>query len=68
MLFFEQLLHLKPSVKTLFRNNLMPFRLCSLSDFVVMSSGSCPFDYFLSVFSAWLKLMYSMLCSLKCLA
>lgn len=34
-----------------------------------MSSGSYPLDYFLSqFFSAWLNLIYSVLCSLKHLA
>lgn len=51
------------SVKTLIRNILMPFRLCS-HVFWFLSFWLFP----LPVFSAWLNLMYSMLCSLKCLA
>lgn len=53
----------KTSVKTLFRNNLMPFRLHS-HVFWFLSFWLFP----LPVVSAWLNLMYSMLCSLKCLA
>lgn len=53
---------LETSVKTLFRNNLMPFRLCS-KVFWFLSFWLFP----LPVFSAWLSLMYTVLCSLKCL-